>query len=112
MGSYYDQSNGSSEINYLNANNLCGLSMRQELPYRNFKGDDEITEEDMINYNGSSGNILEGDLQYPKELHVANDHPLAPEVTNVKANTLSEKQVETFKLINGNKEPKDEKTKS
>lgn len=82
--------------------------MRQELPYRNFKGDDKITEEDMINYNGSS----EGDLEYPKELHVANDHPLAPEVINVKANTLSEKQVETFKLINGNKEPKDEKTKS
>ena len=41
---------------------------------------------------------------------IDNDHSLAPEVINVKANTWSEKQVETFKLINGNKEPKDEKT--
>ena len=30
---------------------------------------------------------------------------------NVKANMLSEKQVEIYKLINGSKEPKDEKTK-
>ena len=29
---------------------------------------------------------------------------------NVKANMLSEKQVEICKLINGSKEPKDEKT--
>ena len=29
---------------------------------------------------------------------------------NVKANMLSEKQVEIYKLINGSKEPKDEKT--
>ena len=29
---------------------------------------------------------------------------------NVKANLLSEKQVEIYKLINGSKEPKDEKT--
>ena len=30
---------------------------------------------------------------------------------NVKANMLSERQVEIYKLINGSKEPKDEKTK-
>ena len=35
---------------------------------------------------------------------------LAPEVMNVKANMLSEKQVEIYKLINGSKEPRDEKT--
>ena len=29
---------------------------------------------------------------------------------NVKADMLSEKQVEKYKLINGGKEPKDEKT--
>ena len=52
------------------------------------------------------------DLEYPKELHdLHNDFPLAPEVKNVKSNLLSEKQVEIYKLINGSKEPKDEKTK-
>ena len=113
MGSDYDKNKASSYINYLDANNLYGLSMIQKLPYRNLKWDDKITEEDVINYdNGRPGYILEVDLEYPKELHdLHNDYPLAPEVMNVKANMLSEKQVEIYKLTNGSKEPKDEKTK-
>ena len=112
MGSDYDKNKASSYINYLDANNLYGLSMIQKLPYRNLKWDDKITEDDIINYdNGRTGFILEVDLEYPKELHeLHNDYPLAPEVMNVKANMLSEKQVEIYKLINGSKEPKDEKT--
>ena len=89
--------------------------MIQKLPYRNLEWDDKITEDDVINYknnNGRTGFILEVDLEYPKELHdLHNDYPLAPEVMNVKANMLSEKQVEIYKPINGSKEPKDEKTK-
>ena len=112
MGSDYDKNKASSYINYLDANNLYGLSMIQKLPYRNLKWDGKITEEDIINYdNGRTGYILEVDLEYPKALHdLHNDYPLAPEVMNVKANMLSEKQVEIYKLINGSKEPKDEKT--
>ena len=113
MGSDYDSSKESRYINYLDANNLYGLSMIQKLPCRNLKWDDKITEDDIINYNnGRTGYILEVDLEYPKELHdLHNDYPLAPEVMNVKANMLSERQVEIYKLINGSKEPKDEKTK-
>ena len=113
MGSDYDSGKESSYINYLDANNLYGLSMIHKLPYRSLKWDDKITEDDIINYdNGRTGYILEVDLEYPKELHdLHNDYPLAPEVMNVKANTLSEIQVEIYKLINGSKEPKDEKTK-
>ena len=113
MGSDYDSGKESSYINYLDANNLYGLSMIQKLPYRSLKWDDKITEDDIINCNnGRTGYILEVDLEYPKELHgLHNDYPLAPEVMNVKANMLSEKQVEIYKLINGSKEPKDEKTK-
>ena len=112
MGSDYDKNKANSYINYLDANNLYGLSMIQKLPYRSLKWDDKITEDDIINYdNGRTGFILEVDLEYPKELHeLHNDYPLAPEVMNVKANMLSEKQVEIYKLINGSKEPKDEKT--
>ena len=112
MGSDYEKNKASSYINYLDANNLYGLSMIQKLPYRSLKWDDKITEDDIINYdNGRTGFILEVDLEYPKELHeLHNDYPLAPEVMNVKANMLSEKQVEIYKLINGSKEPKDEKT--
>ena len=112
MGSGYDKKKASSYINYLDANNLYGLSMIQKLPYRNLKWDDKITEKDIMNYdNGRTGYILEVGLEYPKELHdLHNDYPLAPEVMNVQANMLSEKQVEIYKLINGSKKPKDEKT--
>ena len=112
MGSDYDRNKASSYINYLDVNNLYGLSMIQKLPYRNLKWDDKITEEYIIKCdNGKTGYILEVDLEYPKELHdLHNDYPLAPEVMNVKANMVSEKQVEIYKLINCSKEPKDEKT--
>ena len=111
MGSDYDKNKASYNINYLDANNLYGLSMIQKLPYRSLKWDNNITEDDIINDdNGGTGLILEVDLEYPTELHdLHNDYPLAPEVTNVKANMLSEKQVEIYKLINGSKEPRDEK---
>ena len=62
MGDDYDKKKESSYINYLDANNLYGLSMMQQLPYRNLKWDDKITEDDVINYNsGSTGYILEVD---------------------------------------------------
>ena len=57
--------------------------------------------------------ILEVDVEYPKELHdLHNAYPSAPEVKNVKADMLSDKQVEIYKQINESKEPKDEKTKN
>ena len=114
MGDDYDSSKESSYINfYLDANNLFGLRMLQNYN-RNLEWDDQITEEDITNYkNGSMDYILEVDVEYPKELHdLHNDYPLAPEVKHVKANMLSDKQVEIHKQINGSKEPKDEKPKN
>ena len=112
-GSDFDSSKASSCINFLDAQNFYGLSVIQKFPYRNPKCDDKITEDDIINYKNDerTGYILEVDLEYPKELHdLHNDYPLTPGVKNVKSNVLSEKQVEIHKLINGGKEPKDEKT--
>ena len=68
MGDDYDKKESSFK-NYLDANNLYGLSMIQGLPYRNPKWDDKLTEDDIINYNnnnGRTGYILEVDLEYPK----------------------------------------------
>ena len=62
MGDDYDKNIESSFINYLDVNNLYGLSMIQKLPYRNLKWDDKKTEDDIINYNnGRTGYIPEVD---------------------------------------------------
>ena len=51
-------------------------------------------------------------LSYPKQLHdLCNNCPLAPEVMNIEAEMLSEKQEEIYKLINENNKPNDEKAK-
>ena len=51
-----------------------------------------------MNYkNINIGYILEIDLEYPKELHdLHNDYAMTPEVMNVKANMLSNKQIEIY----------------
>ena len=113
MGDDFDESKESSYINYFDANNLYGLAMIQKLPYKNLKWDTKITEDDILNYaNGNTGYILEVDLEYPKELHdLHNGYPMAPETMNVKADMLSDKQVEIYEILN-KKKPKDEKTKN
>ena len=113
MGEEYDKSKESSYINYLDANNLYGLAMCQKLPYKDIKFVDKpLTEEEVINYtDGSLGCIVDVDLEYPDEVHEKQkDYPLAPQITNVTADMLSETQKEIFKSYNHNKEPADEKT--
>ena len=58
--------------------------MIQRLPYKNFRWIDEAKlvdfEPTLINTEDDTGYILQVDLEYPKELHKAqNDYPLAPE---------------------------------
>ena len=101
MGEEYDESKESRYINYLDANNLYGLSMIQKLPYKNLKWNDTLKEENIINHKKNNiGYILEVDLKYPKELHdLHNDYPMAPEVMNVKADMLSYKQIEIYRIF-------------
>ena len=59
---------------YLDANNLYGWEMSQELPIDSFKWVKdllEFNEKFMKNYdeNSDKGYILEVDVQYPKNLH-------------------------------------------
>ena len=70
----YDKNEESSNIQYLDANNLYGWAMSQKLPVNGFKGiqdTSEINEEFIKNYdeNNDKGNILEVDVKYPKKLH-------------------------------------------
>ena len=78
----YDPTNPSKFITYLDMNNLYGWSMRRYLLYGRFKW---LKNADNFDINSISeknpiGYILEGDLEYPDELHVLhNDYPLGPE---------------------------------
>ena len=90
----YDSSKESSYIQYLDANNLYGWAMSQNLPTHGFKWMRNITEEkvmdilDKANYSmsnhGKKGYIFEVDLEYPEHLwDKHNDYPLAPEKIKV-----------------------------
>ena len=101
----YDPEKKSTFIQYLDANNLYGWAMSQNLPTHGFKWMKDITLEkvdeilDKTNYsmsnNGKKGYIFEVDLEYPKNLwEKHNDYPLAPE--NIKVNGV-EKLICHFK---------------
>jgi len=78
----YDEEKESVYIKYLDANNLYGWAMCQDLPVNGFKW---MNEEELNNWSELSkikgkGCILEVDLEYPEELHnLHNEYPLAPE---------------------------------
>ena len=79
----YDASKPINWLQYLDANNLCGWTMMQPLPERNFRF---LSEKEVVDFDvnvprveDDKGYILEVDLDYPVELHqLHNDYPLAP----------------------------------
>ena len=86
----YNPDKESTYIQYLDANNLYGWAMSQNLPTHGFKWMKNITKEkvmdilDKANHSmsnrGRKGYIFEVDLEYPKKLwETHNDYPLAPE---------------------------------
>ena len=90
----YDPEKKSTFIQYLDANNLYGWAMSQNLPTHGFKWMKDITVEkvneilEKINFSmsntGKKGYIFEVDLKYPEHLwDEHNDYPLAPELMKV-----------------------------
>ena len=86
----YNPDNESTFIQYLDANNLYGWAMTQQLPTHGFKWMKDITVEKVMeilekaNHSmsnlGRKGYIFEVDLEYPSKLWEShNDYPLAPE---------------------------------
>ena len=80
----YDKNEESSYIQYLDANNLYGWAMSQQLPVNSFKWIEDtskINEEFIKNYDGNNdkGYILEVDIKCPKKLHdLHSDLPFLP----------------------------------
>ena len=84
----YNKNKPSKYIMYLDANNLYGWAMSQNLPIGRFRwfSQEEIDKIDLDVYknDGKKGLILEVDLDYPNKLHnLHNDYPLAPEKVEV-----------------------------
>ena len=76
----FDETKPSKYIEYLDANNLYGWAMRENLPVRDFQwmSEEELRAGDWEHSRVPC--ILEVDLEYPKDLHdLHNDYPLAPE---------------------------------
>ena len=95
----YDSKKPKKYITYLDMNNLYGYAMSQYLPYANFKWVKNINEIEQklmkIKGNTPTENILEVDLEYPKELHLEHsDYPLAPEKINIQKEWLSDYSLE------------------
>ena len=69
----YSKASKDVHIFYLDRNNLYGCAMRQYLPISDFKWVKKINEIEQklmrIKSNGSTGYVLEVDLECPKELH-------------------------------------------
>jgi len=86
IGDSYDSSKPSSFITYLDANNLYGWAMSQELPTHRFEW---MNDEELENWKNTPC-ILEVDLDCPDKLHdLHGDFPLAPEQVKVnKVNKL------------------------
>ena len=81
----YDKNKASKYLMYLDANNLYGAAMSENLPVHSFKW---MTDQEINNiFNNrivqvweKTPCILEVDLEYPEELHdLNNDYPLCPE---------------------------------
>ena len=80
-------------MHLLTENNLYGWSLKEPLPYAEFKWlhEDEIAEKfpseeaiRKLSDDGNHGYFLEVDLEYPEEIHEEHsDYPVAPEKIKV-----------------------------
>ena len=89
---------------YLDANNLCGYSMSQKLPYSNFKWSNDLS------LNKIQTGKYEVDLTIQENLHYKfKDYPLAPEIKSIQENNLSKYQKYLNNKLNIKDNEKDKK---
>ena len=88
----YDPEKPSTFITYLDKNNLYGSAMSEYLPYGEFRWVKNVNNFDVksISEKNYTGYFLEGNLEYPDELHeLRNDYLLAPKKPAVFDDMLS-----------------------
>ena len=90
----YSKRDDNTTILYLDANNLYGWAMIQDLPISNFKflSQKEVNNFNLhcISENSQICYILECDLKYPKKLHnLHSDYPLCLEKIEISSDMLS-----------------------
>ena len=77
MGTEFDSTKDSKFISYLDANNIYGWAMSNQLPRSGFKW---MTDDEFFDDWEHRTCILEVDLEYPEQLHnLHNDYSLASE---------------------------------
>ncbi|KAL9982399.1 hypothetical protein ACROYT_G004435 [Oculina patagonica] len=99
----FDPSQPKKYIMYLDANNLYGWAMSKPLPKSGFRWKMVMpTEKEIMTKKefAKAGWILEVDLEYPKELHDAqNSYPLAPEKKKINKEMFSPYQKKIIKNL-------------
>ena len=93
----YDPNTKSTYLLYLDANNLYGWSMVQDLPYQDTKLDTEKPLEEILKTadDAETGYTVEVDLRFPKEIHERlKQLPPCPETFTLKGECISEYQRE------------------
>ena len=99
----YDPTKQSSNLMFLDANNLYGWAMSQSLPYDDVKINTEVTLEQILETedDNETGYIIECDLHFPKEIHEKlKQFPPAPESLTPKDEWLSTYQKELKHKLN------------
>ena len=102
---FYDPTQLSRFLLYLDANNLYGWAMSQIMPHGNFKwmSEDEFKNIDWLHQTDeqTTGYFVECDLVYPPEIHDEhNDYPMAPERMVLHEEMISETQSQIVKCYN------------
>jgi hypothetical protein len=91
---HYDKNKDTSYLSYLDANNLYGWAMIQNLPCGNYGWSEDLaktmTKIEKLGDDSDWGAFLEVDYEYPEALHdLHNEYPLAPEHRPVESDEMS-----------------------
>ena len=99
----FDEKQDSNYIMYLDANNLYGWAMSQNLPYDEVKTNTETDIKQILETTdeNETGYVVECDLHFPKEIHEKlKQYPPAPESLTPKDEWLSPYQMELKEKLN------------
>ena len=115
----YDATKETSEMLYVDANNLYGSAMQNPLPYSDFKWHEFDREKNPVEVlkeleHSGTAYVVEADWTYPEELHDHPAHiewPLAPQNMEITEDLLTDFYKKTWLTQEGKKIPRSTATK-